>query len=71
MSKKGQVVVPKSIRDKHGFGAGSAFSVLSTRSGAVVFRPIKGAPKMDLVEHLLRLRGLVIPERKPVCPPRI
>jgi AbrB family looped-hinge helix DNA binding protein len=70
MSEKGQVVVPKTIRDEHGFGNGSAFAVLQTKSGAIVFRPVKTAPKMDLVEHLLRLKGLVIPERKHVGPPR-
>jgi hypothetical protein len=35
-----------------------------------VFRPVKTAPKMDLVDHLLQLKGLVIPERKHLCPPR-
>ena len=71
MSEKGQVVVPKSIRDEHGFGNGSAFAVLETRTGAIVFRPVKKAPKMDLVDHLLQLKGLVIPERKHHCPPRV
>jgi AbrB family looped-hinge helix DNA binding protein len=71
MSEKGQVVVPKIIRDEHGFGNGSAFAVLETKSGAIVFRPVKTAPKMDLLDHLLRLKGLVIPERKHHCPPRV
>jgi AbrB family looped-hinge helix DNA binding protein len=70
MSEKGQVVVPKSIRDEHGFGNGSAFAVLETKSGAIVFRPVKSAPKMDLVDHLLRLKGLDIAERQHLCPPR-
>jgi AbrB family looped-hinge helix DNA binding protein len=70
MSEKGQVVVPKNIRDEHGFGNGSAFAILESKSGAIVLRPIKTTPKMDLVDHLLRLKGLVIPERKHVCPPR-
>jgi len=70
MSEKGQVVVPKNIRDERGFGNGSSFAVVETKSGAIVFRPVKTAPKMDLVEHLLRLKGLVIPERKHFCPPR-
>jgi len=64
-------VVPKNIRDEHGFGNGSAFAILETKSGAIVLRPVKTAPKMDLEEHLLRLKGLVIPERKHICPPRI
>jgi AbrB family looped-hinge helix DNA binding protein len=63
MSEKGQIVVPKNIREEHGFGNGSAFAVVETKSGAIMFRPIKAAPKMDLVDHLLRLKGLDIPER--------
>ena len=70
MSEKGQVVVPKNIRDEHGFGNGSAFAVLETKSGAIVFRPVKSAPKMDLVDHLLRLKGVDIRERQHICPPR-
>jgi len=70
MSEKGQVIVPKNIRDEHGFGNGSAFAVLETKSGAIVFRPIKMAPKMDLVDHLLRCKGLDIAERQHLCPPR-
>ncbi len=70
MSEKGQIVVPKNIRDEHEFGKGSAFAVLETKSGAIVFRPVKSAPKMDLVDHLLRLKGLAIAERQHICPPR-
>jgi AbrB family looped-hinge helix DNA binding protein len=70
MSEKGQIVVPKSIRDAHGFGNGSSFSVLETKSGAIVFRPVKGAPKMDLVDHLLRLKGVEISEIKHFSRPR-
>jgi AbrB family looped-hinge helix DNA binding protein len=39
MSEKGQIVVPKEIRDRHGFGNGSAFAVLETKDGALSFRP--------------------------------
>jgi AbrB family looped-hinge helix DNA binding protein len=70
MSEKGQIVVPKTIRDAHGFGNGSAFAVMETKSGAIVFRPIRTTPKMDLVEHLLQLKGLDIPERQHISPPR-
>jgi AbrB family looped-hinge helix DNA binding protein len=64
MSPQGQVVVPKKIRDKHGFGPGSAFAVLATKSGAIVFRPVKATPKRDLVDHLLELKGLDMVERR-------
>ncbi len=70
MSEKGQIVVPKDIRDQCGFGNGSAFAVLQTKSGAIVFRPVKTAPKMDLLDHLRRFKGVSIPERKHICPPR-
>jgi AbrB family looped-hinge helix DNA binding protein len=71
MSEKGQIVVPKSIRDERGFKNGTAFAVLETKSGAVVFRPIKNPPKMDLVDHLLGLKGLDLPERHHHSPPRV
>ncbi len=70
MSEKGQIVVPKNIRDEHGFGNGSAFAVLQTKNGAIMFRPVKTAPELDLVDHLLRLKGLDIAERQHFCPPR-
>jgi AbrB family looped-hinge helix DNA binding protein len=68
MSEKGRVVVPKKIRDKHGFGDGSAFAVLPTKSGSIVFRPIKTKSTMDVVDHLLRLKGGHIPKRQNVLP---
>jgi AbrB family looped-hinge helix DNA binding protein len=70
MSEKGQIMVPKDIRDQHGFGDGSAFAVSETKSGSIVFRPVKTAAKMDLVDHLLRLKGVDISERQHLCPPR-
>ena len=45
MSEKGQIVVPKNIRDERGFGNGSAFAVLETKSGAILFRPVKKLQK--------------------------
>jgi AbrB family looped-hinge helix DNA binding protein len=33
MSEKGQIVVPKEIRDRRGFGNGSTFAVLETKAG--------------------------------------
>ena len=71
MSEKGHIVVPKEIRDQHGYRNGSAFSVLETKAGALIFRPVRTEPKMDLVDHLLRLKGLDIPEMRFRCPPRV
>jgi AbrB family looped-hinge helix DNA binding protein len=71
MSEKGQIVVPKDIRDQRGFGNGSAFAVLETKSGSLIFRPIKTAPKLDLVDHLLSLKGIDIPQRENLCAPRV
>ncbi len=71
MSEKGQIVVPKSIRDENGVRTGAAFSVSQTKSGAVVFRPLRRPPKMDLLDHLLAFKGLKISERKHLSPPRM
>ena len=72
MSEKGQIVVPKEIRDKRGYANGSAFRVMETRSGQIVLRPVT-SPKLDLVDHLLRLKGLdlELPQRKHHSPPRV
>ena len=66
----GRVVVPKDIRDQHGFGLGSAFAILETKSGDLIFRPVTAKPKLDLVDHLLRFQDVEIPERSHNCPPR-
>jgi AbrB family looped-hinge helix DNA binding protein len=71
MSEKGQIVVPKEIRDQHGYRNGSAFAVLETDKGDLIFRPVRTEPKLDLVDHLLRLKGLDIPEMHFHCPPRV
>lgn len=69
MSDEGHIVVPKDIRDQRGYGNGSAFAVFETKSGYLVLRPVT-EPKLDLVDHLLRFKGVEIPERKHHCPPR-
>jgi len=71
MSEKGQIVVPKEIRDQHGYGQGSVFAVLETKQGDLILRPMRTEPKMDLVDYLLRLKGLDIPEMHFHCPPRV
>ena len=71
MSEKGQSVVPKEIRDQRGYRQGSVFAVLETKQGDLILRPMRTEPKQDLVDHLLRLKGLEIPEMHFHCPPRV
>jgi AbrB family looped-hinge helix DNA binding protein len=71
MSEKGQIVVPKGARDKRGFGLGTAFAFLETKDGDLIFRPVKNRPKLSLIGHLKKFRGIQIPERKHRSPPRI
>jgi AbrB family looped-hinge helix DNA binding protein len=71
MSEKGQIVVPKHIREKRGFANGSAFAVMETQSGQIVLRPVKTKPTMSLVECLRKFKGIDIPEVKAHCPPRV
>jgi len=71
MSEKGQIVVPKDIRDQHGFGNGSAFAVRETKSGALLLRPVQAARRKDLVDFLLDLKGFEIPEMQFHAAPRM
>lgn len=71
MSEKGQIVVPKDIRDQHGFGNGSAFAVRQTKSGALLLRPVQAARRKDLVDFLLDLKGFEIPEMRFHAAPRM
>ena len=71
MSEKGQIVVPKEIRDQRGYRPGSVFAVMETERGDLVLRPLRTEPKMDLVDHLLRFKGLDIPEMRFHSPPRV
>ena len=43
LSSKGQVVLPKSVRDEHGWGEGTEFIVETTPQG-VLLRPKKTFP---------------------------
>lgn len=71
MSQKGQIVVPKEARDKRGFGLGSAFAFLEARDGDLIFRPVKTKPRLNLIEHLKKFKGVKIVERMHRCRPRI
>jgi AbrB family looped-hinge helix DNA binding protein len=67
---KGRVTIPKDCRDRHGLGDGDTLLFLETKSGALVLKPVKAKPEMDLIDHLLRFKGLELPERTHYCPPR-
>lgn len=68
---KGRVTLPKESRDKHGLGDGSALLFLETKSGAMVLKPVKAKPQLDLIEHLKKFKDVEIPEIKAHCPPRL
>jgi AbrB family looped-hinge helix DNA binding protein len=67
MSAKGQIVVPKKIRQGRGFKKGSTFAFFESKQGDLVFRPLN--PKLVLIDHLVKFKGLQIPKRNHYCPP--
>ena len=71
MSSNGRIVLPKEIRDRHGYDEGSAFAVIDRQDGSLLLRPVTAKPKLSLAEHLRRLKGLEIPEMHFHCPPRV
>jgi AbrB family looped-hinge helix DNA binding protein len=62
LSSKGQIILPKTVRDLHHWGPGTDFSVEDTGDG-VLLRPIKtsGPARLDDVVGCLRVHG---PARK-------
>ncbi len=68
---KGRVTIPKECRTRRGLEDGSTLLFYETNSGTLVLKPVKAKPELDLVDHLLGLKGLEIPERKHICPPRV
>jgi AbrB family looped-hinge helix DNA binding protein len=63
ISSKGQVVIPRPIRERYGFRPGDDFQLLELSNGDIVLRPFR-APKKSLVWHLRQLRGLKIPRQR-------
>jgi AbrB family looped-hinge helix DNA binding protein len=58
LSSKGQIVLPKAMRDAHNWGPGTDFLVEDTGEG-VLLRPLKaGRPaRLDDVVGCLRVKG--------------
>lgn len=60
MSTKGQVVIPRAIREELKLKPGDDFEVVR-RQDEVVLRRIGTRPRRKLTEHLKALRGIEIP----------
>jgi AbrB family looped-hinge helix DNA binding protein len=68
---KGRVTIPKACRTRRGLEDGDTLLFLETRSGEMVLRPVKEKPKMTLLEHLRKFKGVELSTMKFHCPPRI
>lgn len=71
MTEKGQVTVPSEVRARRKLGYKSTLAFFESASGDMILRPSKGDPELDLVDHLRRFKGMKIPERKHMSPPRV
>ena len=71
MTEKGQVTVPSAVRARRKLGYKSTLIFLESASGDMILRPSKASPDVDLVDHLRGFKGLEIPERSHMTPPRI
>jgi AbrB family looped-hinge helix DNA binding protein len=58
LSSKGQVILPKAVRDAHHWGPGTSFTVEDT-GDAVLLRPLKSGPttRLEDVVGCLRVKG--------------
>lgn len=57
ISSKGQVVIPRSVRERHRLRADDDLLLLELSNGDILLRHVR-KPKKSLVWHLRRLRGL-------------
>lgn len=64
MSKKGQIVLPASVREHLHLGPGDALEILIQDDESIVLRKISRPPNEGLVEHLLACPSpFEVPER--------
>ena len=59
ISSKGQVVIPRPIRERHKFRAGDEFLLFELSNGDIMLRRVR-PPKKSLAWHFRRLRGLTL-----------
>lgn len=56
VSSKGQVVIPKSVRDELGLLPGAVLAA-EAQDGAVVLRPVKNVKRLPTQDELARVAG--------------
>jgi AbrB family looped-hinge helix DNA binding protein len=66
MSSKGQIVIPKSVRDRHGWGDGTPFDVVDTPQGVLLRAPSPKKEALTIDEALARIRSRVTYSGPPV-----
>lgn len=65
VSEKGQVVVPKALRDRKGWSAGTDLEAIDVEDG-VLLRPRAATKTLTVEEAVARLRKLYIHQGAPV-----
>jgi len=63
ISSKGQVVIPRPVRDRQGLRPGDDLIVFELSNGDILLRRAR-PPKKSLAWHLRRLHGLKIERRR-------
>ena len=58
LSSKGQVIIPKALRDARHWGAGTRLQVQDTPEG-LLLKPVAAAEKSELASGLAAIRGRV------------
>lgn len=69
LATKGQIVIPKRIRDQLDLRPGDDFDVSLEGAGGILLRPLKRRGNVGLVKHLLNAPGEIeIPPRSRELP---